>query len=388
MPTATRAAHGAAGHLRDDRPRGRPPRRGGGTRTRPFSSFALHGMGPNTCHTADPRRDGAGGSWPRPRNGARRRGRSDGALKRLRGMVPLSVRNEVKRRLPDGTAGPAHLLLAHGRAGLVDAPALSARSPICRATCGSTSAAARRKESWSPGTSTRPCARRSPRVCTSFVDADTGEPLVRNVWRADEIFPPGPRRDDLPDLLVDWTPTSVLTRRGVPFASVRDDRVAESRRSTRRPDRQPPHRGVGDRARETGSCPAERLEGDILDLAPTALALLGLARFPRDAGTALVAARAGAEAAGEPDEDPHRPRAGRLGRARPEARRVTSSSSCWRGTSTKPGWGSSSSRPRRRRCSRCRPSWGRRSTWSGPPRRDPDERGDGAVSRADAAAAR
>src|SRR5262249_9038266 len=48
---------------------------------------------------------------------------------------------------------------------------------------------------------------------TTWVDGDAGEPVVREVARSDCLYPPGPRRAELPDLIVGWAPTPAAQQR-------------------------------------------------------------------------------------------------------------------------------------------------------------------------------
>ena len=112
---------------------------------------------------------------------------------------------------------------------------------------------------------------------SSFRDGDTGEPFVEAVCRADEVFPDGPRRDYLPDLIVQWKATP-----SYPHRAIRSPQFGVVRRST--PGRVPNgrsgnHRGEGVLiARGPGIPQGHSLAGHphIRDLAPTVLARLGV----------------------------------------------------------------------------------------------------------------
>jgi len=133
------------------------------------------------------------------------------------------------------------------------------------------------------------------RLCTDiteglmgFVDAATGEPVVAEVKRIDELFPSGIRRDALPDLIVRWAPS--------PCADT--DCVVSARFGTIRwpiPGKNPNgrsgnHTGEGFvLASGNGIRHGSSLdrEGHILDLPPTILALLGKERPSHMAGRVL-----------------------------------------------------------------------------------------------------
>jgi predicted AlkP superfamily phosphohydrolase/phosphomutase len=101
-----------------------------------------------------------------------------------------------------------------------------------------------------------------------LADADTGRPLVRRVLRVDDLFP-GPRRDNLPDLLVDW-------HRDAPVTSAASPTIGEVRGrydGVRSGDHRP---GGLVLVRDPGVAPGPRDRlVDVVDLAPTIAARLG-----------------------------------------------------------------------------------------------------------------
>ena len=123
----------------------------------------------------------------------------------------------------------------------------------------------------------------------SFRDADTGETLVTEVSRAAEVFPRGERSDRLPDLIVHWSDASAA-----PHRAIVSDRFGRIERAT--PGRIPNGRSGNHRssgwlmARGPGIAPGTRLApgADILDLAPTAVARLGVSCRAPLAGRALL----------------------------------------------------------------------------------------------------
>lgn len=246
--------------------------------------FALHGMGPNTCHTAilgemvrrilAGSRDGAGP------------GRLMAALETLRGMVPLALRNEVKRRLP---VALQDRLTSFWRTGGMDWSATRAFCPVADLQ-GYVRVNLRGREAKgivAPGAEYDALCREITEGLHTFVDAETGEPLVSRVERADRIFPEGPRRDGLPDLLVQWTATSVLTRRTV--RSEQFGTIPWPNPGLPPDGRTGNHRTEGFLlAAGQGFDAGCGLEGDIVDLAPTALELLGLPPFQEMRGHSLA----------------------------------------------------------------------------------------------------
>jgi predicted AlkP superfamily phosphohydrolase/phosphomutase len=108
----------------------------------------------------------------------------------------------------------------------------------------------------------------------TFVDADTGEPVVQETRRASELYQSGARRDLLPDLIVQWSSTPVAPQRA----------IVSSKYGTidlPLPGKNPSGRGGNHRphgfliAGGPGIEPGSILGGDIMDLVPTAYVLLG-----------------------------------------------------------------------------------------------------------------
>ena len=112
----------------------------------------------------------------------------------------------------------------------------------------------------------------------SFADAITGEPLVADVRRAKEIFADGPAQDRLPDLVVCWPDSPAAAHEAVISSCFgRIERATPGRIPNGRSGN---HRGEGFMiARGEAIPPGSSVgEADILDLAPTALDLLGAGR--------------------------------------------------------------------------------------------------------------
>jgi predicted AlkP superfamily phosphohydrolase/phosphomutase len=111
-------------------------------------------------------------------------------------------------------------------------------------------------------------------------DPRSGSSIVRDVARTDREFP-GRRREYLPDLVVHWAADA-------PIEAVRSERVGTLEGVS--PDtRTGTHRGPGFLlARGPGIVAGEAAQrGNILDLAPTVLALLGVAKSEHMVGDVL-----------------------------------------------------------------------------------------------------
>jgi predicted AlkP superfamily phosphohydrolase/phosphomutase len=239
------------------------------------------------------------------------RGAAGGLLGRLRAAVPLELRNAVKSRLPRRLQDR---LTAFWR--LRGTRVEAARVlPLVADLQGYLRINLRGREPRGlvePGAEEHALSRRVVEGLSRFVDADTGEPVVGEVVRSRDVFPPGPRTSDLPDLLVLWADTPAAAHRlltsprsgGVAWpdpgrnpdgrsgnhrpegflivagAGHRGSRATGASAVPARPagghgpaagDAARDHRpGAGDPARGPG------LAGDVRDLAPTACALLGI----------------------------------------------------------------------------------------------------------------
>jgi predicted AlkP superfamily phosphohydrolase/phosphomutase len=108
----------------------------------------------------------------------------------------------------------------------------------------------------------------------TFVDEDTGEPVVARVGRAAELWPPGDRQSQVPDLLVRWTDSPARRHRAV--VSPRHGRLAWPTPGKNPDGRSGHHRGTGWLiATGPGVAPGTMIhDAHILDLAPTVLACL------------------------------------------------------------------------------------------------------------------
>jgi predicted AlkP superfamily phosphohydrolase/phosphomutase len=238
--------------------------------------FAVHGMGVNTSRSsilpemlarvlkADAGTD-AGADAAEPRQSL---------LKQLRNRVPNEWRNRLKSRLP---VALQDRLTAHWRTGTIDWSATRAFVPFCDLE-GFVRVNLRGREAQgiiAPGEDYERLLTTIADGLRSFVDEDTGEPVVAAIGRRDELYPTGPQRDLLPDLIVRWSsrPAAAHRRLGSPrygaFAWSTPGRVPDGRSGHHRPT------GFLAAAGE-GLAPGLRIEGHILDLAPTVFDLLGV----------------------------------------------------------------------------------------------------------------
>lgn len=229
--------------------------------------FSLHGMGPNTSRVDIldemlSRVLGDGGREARPLQ----------MLKRLRRAVPPRLRYKVKESLPTVLRDRLTGFWSTGGRDWRKTPAISQVADLTGYV--RLNLAGRESRGMLSAEQADEISLRLADGLASFVDTDTGEPVVRQTARIDEIIPPGDRRWMLPDLLVDWNATPAARHRAV--VSPRFGLV-----DWPTPGRHPSGRAGNHRAGGfylacgSGLPPGTAPEGDIIDLAPTVLARLG-----------------------------------------------------------------------------------------------------------------
>ena len=109
----------------------------------------------------------------------------------------------------------------------------------------------------------------------SFLDQDTGQRVVDRIGRAHELYPAGPKADQIADLTIRWVDSPAHTHRTI--VSPRYGRVAWPTINKNPDGRSGHHRNIGWLiAAGQGVQPGSTIrDAHILDLAPTALSLLG-----------------------------------------------------------------------------------------------------------------
>lgn len=210
-----------------------------------------------------------------------------GLLKRLRQAVPIEWRSAVKTRLPLGIQDRLSLFWRTARRDWSRTWAF----PVPVDLEGYVRINLRGREAKGvvePGRDYEALCDRIEEGVSTFVDADTGEPLVAEVVRIDEAFGGQSRRAALPDLVLRWAPTPARHRRVTSprFGSI--DWPTPGKVPTGRSGN---HTAIGFvMARGPGIAPGTAIEGGhILDLPPTVLALLGEAAPPVMTGRVLHA---------------------------------------------------------------------------------------------------
>jgi predicted AlkP superfamily phosphohydrolase/phosphomutase len=122
----------------------------------------------------------------------------------------------------------------------------------------------------------------------TLVDADTQEPIIEQVIRSDELFKSGHRLHRLPDLIVRWSSIPSVNQRTI--VSNRYSHFSISMPERNLDGRSGNHGPMGFLlALGSGFLPNSPIEdGDILDLAPTIFALMGVQKPIQMVGNSLL----------------------------------------------------------------------------------------------------
>ena len=235
--------------------------------------FSLHGMGPNTSRNSVlpemlervlARGERTVEAPPRKR-----------LLQQARDLVPNEWRARVKGRLPMLVQDR---LTTYWRTGGIDWGATRAFVPFCDLE-GFIRINLRGREASgivAPGDEYEHLLTEIADGLQSFIDEDTGEPVVAEIGRRDEIFPEGQRRDLLPDLIVRWSSRPAAGHRRL--MSPKHGALAWPTPGHVPSGRSGHHRSTGFLF-AAGDRVAGRSrigDGHILDLAPTVFSLLDL----------------------------------------------------------------------------------------------------------------
>ena len=233
--------------------------------------FSLHGMGPNTAR-ADLLRemlerivsDEQGEGQPRI-----------GLARRLRGVVPLRVRAKIKQRLPHALQDR---LTQFWRTGGIDW-SQSRAFQVFGDLEGYIRVNLRGRESAGivePGREYEELCERLADGLRTFVDEDTGEPVVGRIGRRETLYPTGSRSALLPDMIVRWSPTPAADHRMI--VSRRYGSIPWPTPGRHPQGRSGNHLGKGFLIAAGDAVPVGSTmdHAHILDIAPTVYGLLGL----------------------------------------------------------------------------------------------------------------
>ena len=175
-------------------------------------AFSLHGMGENTSRAEllpeMLQRVLAGGVV------ADRPAAKPGLLKRIRTLIPNRWRNTIKDRLP---LTIQDWLTSYWRMGRADWSKTRAFCLVADLQ-GYVRFNVRGREAEGivePGQGYQRLAAEITDGLLSFVDADSGARVIREIRSSAELFPSGARRELLPDLIIQWDFTAVAPQRRI-----------------------------------------------------------------------------------------------------------------------------------------------------------------------------
>jgi predicted AlkP superfamily phosphohydrolase/phosphomutase len=174
--------------------------------------YSLHGMGPNASRS-DVLREMLSRVLSRDADSSRPVTRR-GPLDHLRALVPIQLRSWIKNRLPIPLQDRLTLFW---RTGGIDWRTTRAFAAFCDLD-GYVRINLRGREAAgivAPGDEyDRLCAQ----ICTgltTFVDQDTGAPIIDAVMRGDQLYPTGRMHEHLPDLMIRWSASPAAAHRRI-----------------------------------------------------------------------------------------------------------------------------------------------------------------------------
>lgn len=232
--------------------------------------FSLHGMMPNTSRV-----DLLDDMLARVLGGEEDRTARQGLVRRMGEMLPQEALRWVAKHIPRALRNRAMTIWSAGGIDWDKTQAFSCRADLQ----GYVRVNLKGREPRgivAPGREYEVLCERIADGLASFRDADTGEPIIEEVVRIDQIYSDGTRRDRLPDLMVCWKDAPAARHRAL--SSERFGRIERATPGQIPNGRSANHRGegmlflCGDGIAASGPLSGD---ADILDLAPTVVDLLG-----------------------------------------------------------------------------------------------------------------
>jgi predicted AlkP superfamily phosphohydrolase/phosphomutase len=247
--------------------------------------FSLHGMGANTSRV-----EVLPEMLKRVLSNGRLVGdepRSIGFLQNIRQKIPSAWRYEVKHRLPLSLQDRLGLFWRMGDVNWSGTQAFCLVGD-CQGFIRINLKGRETKGIVEPGDEYETLIRKITKGLSTYLDADTKEPLIQEIKHTRQLFPTGPRMDKLPDLIVRWSEMPAYKHR-----QIISDLYGTIEWPS--PGKNPNghsgnHRGQGFLiASGRGFKPGSNITGgNILDLAPTVLDLFGMEKYPGMEGGSLV----------------------------------------------------------------------------------------------------
>jgi predicted AlkP superfamily phosphohydrolase/phosphomutase len=234
--------------------------------------FSLHGMGANHSRCA---------VFPEMLNRILAPGRarsalpgeSSGLLRRIRQRVPIRWRSALKYYLPQKAQD--RLALFWRRELKPDWSRTRAMAYLADLEAYvQTNQRGREREGIVPEAESAGLLAEIAGALTTYVDEETGAPIIKSIGHPSELYPAGPNLHLLPDLIVQWQETPAASHRAI--VSPRYGRIPWPTPGKNPAGRSGHHRSTGwVLATGPGISPGLLLpQASILDLAPTVLALL------------------------------------------------------------------------------------------------------------------
>jgi predicted AlkP superfamily phosphohydrolase/phosphomutase len=231
--------------------------------------FALHGMAENSARV-----DFLDDMLARVLHGPAAAKPRHGLLRRFGEALPLSLRRGLTNAVPGALKNRVMTRWTTGGVNWDQTPAFTLRADLN----GYIRLNVRGREPRgivAPEEMEALCARLTEGLL-SFRDADTGAPIIEEIRRSTEVFPPGERSDRLPDLIVRWHQSTGAPHAAVVSATLgRIDRATPGRIPNGRSGNHTPYGFLLARGPGIAAGAALQPDADILDLAPTAIRRLG-----------------------------------------------------------------------------------------------------------------
>jgi predicted AlkP superfamily phosphohydrolase/phosphomutase len=233
--------------------------------------FSLHGMMVNTSRV-----DFMDGMLARILGKEYSNPSSQGLVRRLGEKLPLNLRRLLTRSIPVQLKNRLMTLWATGGIEWSQTPVFSLRADLQGYVRFNKEG--REPEGIIPdGKTCEALYEQISEGLLSFRDDTTGETIIEAIHNMDQLYPDGPRRHRLPDMIIRWKETSAANHRGV--VSHRYGRVHRSTPGRIPNGRSGNHRGEGFFI-ASGPGIAQNTElsesADIIDIAPTVLKALGV----------------------------------------------------------------------------------------------------------------
>ena len=233
--------------------------------------FSLHGMMVNTSRV-----DFMDGMLARVLGKEYSNSGSQGLVRRLGEKLPLDLRRLLTRSVPAKLKNRLMTLWTTGGIAWSQTPVFNLRADL-QGYIRFNKEGREPEGIISPGIAYEELYEQISEGLLSFRDDTTGEAIIKAIHNTDQLYPDGPRRHRLPDMIIRWEETSAAKHSGV--VSQYYGRVHRSTPGRIPNGRSGNHRGEGFLIASGPGIAQnnELMEGaDIMDIAPTVLKALGV----------------------------------------------------------------------------------------------------------------